>query len=108
LPYAPFVSLMDDAYLIITDSGGIQEEASALGKPVLVMRERTERPEAIAAGVARLVGSDADAIVEEASRLLDDADHYARMAQPSSPYGDGHAAARIARRIVDELDGPDA
>jgi UDP-N-acetylglucosamine 2-epimerase (non-hydrolysing) len=108
LPYAPFVSLMDDAYLIITDSGGIQEEASALGKPVLVMRERTERPEAIAAGVARLVGSDADAIVEEASHLLDDADHYARMAHPSSPYGDGHAAARIAKRIVDELDGPDA
>ena len=108
LPYAPFVTLMDDAYLIITDSGGIQEEASALGKPVLVMRERTERPEAVAAGVARLVGSDTDAIVEEASRLLDDADHYARMAQPSSPYGDGHAAVRIAGRIIDELDGPAA
>jgi len=104
LPYAPFVTLMGDAYLIITDSGGIQEEASALGKPVLVMRECTERPEAIAAGVARLVGSDTDAIVEEASRLLDDASHYRRMAQPSSPYGDGHAAERIAARIVGELD----
>ena len=104
LAYGPFVTLMDDAYLIITDSGGIQEEASALGKPVLVMRERTERPEAIAAGVARLVGSDTNAIVDEASRLLSDAAHYHRMAQPASPYGDGHAGSRIAKRIADELE----
>ena len=104
LPYGPFVTLMDDAYLIVTDSGGIQEEASALGKPVLVMRERTERPEALAAGVAKLVGTDADAIVTEVSSLLTDAERYRAMAQTSSPYGDGQAATRIAAGIVRYLD----
>jgi UDP-N-acetylglucosamine 2-epimerase (non-hydrolysing) len=98
--YGPFVTLLDEAYLILTDSGGIQEEAPALGKPVLVMREETERPEAIAAGVARLVGSDAATIVRETARLLDDPAWYREMAKGSSPYGDGHAAPRIVDSMV--------
>lgn len=93
--YGPFVSLLDQAFLILTDSGGIQEEAPALGKPVLVLRNDTERPEAVAAGVARLVGTDTGTIVRETARLLDDADHYRTMTKGGSPYGDGHAAQRI-------------
>jgi len=104
LSYGPFVSLLDDSYLVLTDSGGIQEEAPALGKPVLVMREETERPEAIAAGVARLVGTATDTIVGEASRLLDDPDWYRTMAKGASPYGDGKAGARIAKRIVEHVE----
>jgi UDP-N-acetylglucosamine 2-epimerase (non-hydrolysing) len=99
LSYGPFVTLLDQAYLILTDSGGIQEEAPALGKPVLVMRDQTERPEAVAAGVARLVGMDPAAIVRETSRLLDDPAHYRAMAQGASPYGDGHAAQRIVEAM---------
>jgi UDP-N-acetylglucosamine 2-epimerase (non-hydrolysing) len=95
LSYGPFVTLLDQAYLILTDSGGIQEEAPALGKPVLVMRDHTERPEAVAAGVARLVGMDPATIVRETERLLDDPAHYRAMAQGGSPYGDGQAAKRI-------------
>ena len=94
--YETFVWLMSQAYLILTDSGGIQEEAPALGKPVLVMRERTERPEAIAAGTAKLVGVDRDSIFKEAQLLLDQRAEYERMAHAANPYGDGHAAARIA------------
>lgn len=94
--YATIVSLMKRATLILTDSGGIQEEAPALGKPVLVLRDETERPEAVAAGVARLVGSDWRRIVEETSVLLTDKAAYQRMARGLSPYGDGRAAFRIA------------
>jgi UDP-N-acetylglucosamine 2-epimerase (non-hydrolysing) len=96
LDYRSFVSAMKQSYLILTDSGGVQEEAPALGKPVLVLRDQTERPEAVAAGVVRLVGTDDTRIVSEATRLLDDAQYYASMARGVSPYGDGHAAERIA------------
>ena len=101
--YSMLVGLMKRATVILTDSGGIQEEAPALGKPVLVMRDETERPEAVAAGVAKLVGSDARKIVEETSRLLTDAAAYRGMARGVSPYGDGRAAARIVelcRRLL--------
>ncbi len=97
--YLPFVYLMTRAHLIITDSGGVQEEAPSLGKPVLVMREVTERPEAVAAGTVRLVGTVREAIVREASRLLDDPAAYRAMSQAHNPYGDGQAASRIAGRL---------
>ena len=95
LEYAPFVSAMKRCVLILTDSGGVQEEAPALGKPVLVLRDETERPEAVAEGVVKLVGTKADKILTEAQRLLDDPQAYAAMARGVSPYGDGHAADRI-------------
>jgi len=95
LTYGPFISALKQATLILTDSGGVQEEAPALGKPVLVLREESERPEAINAGVARLVGHDPGAIVAEAGRLLRDPDAYRAMARGASPYGDGRAAERI-------------
>lgn len=98
--YLPFVWLMHRSRLVITDSGGIQEEAPALGKPVLVMRETTERPEAVAAGTVRLVGTGSDRIRTEALRLLTDPAAYAAMAQARSPYGDGRAAARIAAHLA--------
>lgn len=98
--YLPFVYLMTRAHLILTDSGGIQEEAPSLGKPVLVMRDTTERPEAVDAGTVRLVGTDRARIVAEATRLLDDADAHAAMARAHNPYGDGRAAARIAGIIA--------
>ena len=97
LDYPHFVRLMDMSDVILTDSGGIQEEAPSLGKPVLVMRGTTERPEGIAAGTARLVGTDTGRIVDETLRLLDDPAAYRQMAQAHNPYGDGKAAARIAR-----------
>jgi UDP-N-acetylglucosamine 2-epimerase (non-hydrolysing) len=93
--YLPFVKLMDAATLILSDSGGVQEEAPTLGKPALVLRNVTERPEAIDAGVVRLVGTDRERIVAEASRLLGDPDAYSEMAQASNPFGDGCAAQRI-------------
>jgi UDP-N-acetylglucosamine 2-epimerase (non-hydrolysing) len=99
LPYGSFVSAMKRATVVLTDSGGIQEEAPALGKPVLVLRKETERPESVTAGVARLVGHDPLAIVSETSRLLTDEVAYRSMATGLSPYGDGQAA----RRIVSEL-----
>ena len=99
MEYLPFVFLMGKAYFIITDSGGIQEEAPSLGKPVLVMRDTTERPEAVAAGTVRIVGSSEARILEEARRLLSDPAHYARMATAHNPYGDGHAAERIVKVI---------
>ena len=95
LRYEQFVHLMARSYLILTDSGGIQEEAPVLGKPTLVMRDTTERPEAIEAGTARLVGTDRARIVAEAERLLHDTEAYQAMAQKGSPFGDGHAAQRI-------------
>ncbi len=97
--YLPFVALMDRATLVLTDSGGIQEEAPALGKPVLVMRETTERPEAVAAGTVKLVGTDPARIAEEAGRLLGDPDHYRAMATAVNPYGDGRAAWRIRESV---------
>ncbi|WP_431323486.1 non-hydrolyzing UDP-N-acetylglucosamine 2-epimerase [Rhizobium sp. YTU87027] len=95
LDYAPFVAAMKKAYLIISDSGGVQEEAPALGKPVLVLREETERPEAVDLGVVKLVGSDTNNIVTEAQLMLDDVAAYQAVARGVSPYGDGKAAARI-------------
>ncbi|HVF65742.1 MAG TPA: UDP-N-acetylglucosamine 2-epimerase (non-hydrolyzing) [Casimicrobiaceae bacterium] len=106
LGYGAFVTLLDRAHLVLTDSGGIQEEAPALGKPVLVMRDETERPEAITAGVARLVGMGEQRIVDETARLLDDAAAYADMAKGASPYGDGHAAGRIVKAIDHYLAAP--
>ena len=103
LDYLPFVYLMSRAHIIVTDSGGIQEEAPSLGKPVLVMRQVTERPEAVEAGTVRLVGTDAEAIVAESERLLDDADAYAAMSDAHNPYGDGQAAERIVEEIMREL-----
>ncbi len=102
LPYEPFAHLMKHAYLILTDSGGIQEEAPSLGKPVLVMRRETERPEAVEAGTVKLVGTDSERIIAETERLLYDADEYRRMAHAVSPYGDGHAAERIVAALLGE------
>ena len=100
LDYPHFVRLMDMSELILTDSGGIQEEAPSLGKPVLVMRDTTERPEGVEAGTAILVATDRARIVGEAARLLDDAVAYQAMAQAHNPYGDGQAAARIAALVA--------
>jgi len=100
--YLPFVALLDRAHLVITDSGGIQEEAPSLGKPVLVTRETTERPEAVEAGTVKLVGTDTQRIVDEANRLLDDAEAYEAMAYAHNPYGDGKAAERIVNRLLEE------
>ncbi|HEX4355681.1 MAG TPA: UDP-N-acetylglucosamine 2-epimerase (non-hydrolyzing), partial [Polyangiales bacterium] len=99
LGYRGFVGAMHRARVILTDSGGVQEEAPSLGKPVLVLRDTTERPEAVEAGTALLIGTDRDRIVHEVSRLLDDADHYAGMACANNPYGDGKAAARVLDAI---------
>jgi len=99
LPYRPFVHLMKAADIVITDSGGLQEEAPTLGKPVLVMRDTTERPEGIAAGTARLVGTDTAAIARELLSLLTDRSAYERMASAINPYGDGRAAERIADHL---------
>jgi len=99
LSYRPFVHLMKTVDLVITDSGGIQEEAPTLGKPVLVMRDTTERPEGIDAGTARLVGTDTRAIAAALSKLLTDQNAYARMANAVNPYGDGKASARIADQL---------
>lgn len=99
LSYPELVRAMRDARFILTDSGGIQEEAPALGKPVLVLRRATERPEAVELGVAELVGTEADAIVYACRRLLSDPAHYAHMARGVSPYGDGHAAGRIREAL---------
>jgi UDP-N-acetylglucosamine 2-epimerase (non-hydrolysing) len=99
LEYEPFVFLMDRSYLILTDSGGVQEEAPSLGKPVLVMRNHTERPEAVRAGTVRLVGTDTDTIVNSVERLLRDRKLYTRMSRAHNPYGDGKASGRIVRSI---------
>ena len=105
LPYYPFVAMMNRATLILTDSGGIQEEAPSLGKPVLVMRDTTERPEAVSGGTAKLVGADFRRIVAETSRLLTDEASYDAMSCKSNPYGDGIAAARIVRICGEFLQG---
>ncbi|MFH0785331.1 MAG: UDP-N-acetylglucosamine 2-epimerase (non-hydrolyzing) [Pseudomonadota bacterium] len=99
--YLPFVYLMDRSYLIITDSGGVQEEAPSLGKPVLVMRNTTERPEALAAGTVKLVGTDRQKIIAEAAILLSDSSEYKKMSGAHNPYGDGKAAARIVATLME-------
>jgi UDP-N-acetylglucosamine 2-epimerase len=98
--YLPFVFLLKRAHIVLTDSGGVQEEAPSLAKPVLVLRENTERPEGIEAGTAKLVGTDTAAICEVASRLLDDEDAYAQMSKRHNPYGDGSAAKRIIGELL--------
>lgn len=103
LDYLPFVYLMTRAYLLITDSGGVQEEAPSLGKPVLVMRDTTERPEALQAGTVRLVGTDQEAIVAETIRLLENHAEYQRMSQAHNPYGDGQASQRISKILQERL-----
>ncbi|MGB4504858.1 MAG: UDP-N-acetylglucosamine 2-epimerase (non-hydrolyzing) [Syntrophaceticus sp.] len=99
LDYLPFINVMKMSYLVLTDSGGIQEEAPALGKPVLVLREVTERPEAVAFGTARLIGTDLRKVEYEVNHLLDDEDAYLRMSNAVNPYGDGIAARRIIQAI---------
>jgi len=101
LSYLPFVALLNRCALALTDSGGVQEEAPSLGKPVLVMRDTTERPEAVDAGVAKLVGADADRIVTEVSRLLTDPAAYSAMAGKINPYGDGRASGRIVATLLE-------
>jgi UDP-N-acetylglucosamine 2-epimerase (non-hydrolysing) len=91
---------MRRADLLITDSGGVQEEGPSLGKPILVLREKTERPEAVAAGTVKLVGTERETIVREAIRLLEDREEYDRMARLHNPYGDGQASGRIAGRLL--------
>ena len=103
--YVPFVDLMRRSYLILTDSGGVQEEAPSLGKPVLVMREKTERPEAVEAGTSRLVGTDPLKIVSEASLLLDDHCEYDRRSHIHNPYGDGRASERIVAAVRNFFNG---
>ena len=105
LDYLPFVAAMKRAHLILSDSGGVQEEAPALGKPVLVLREETERPEAVDEGVVRIVGTDEERIVSVAQQLLDDSAAYSRMARGVSPYGDGQAARRIVDTLRADLGG---
>jgi UDP-N-acetylglucosamine 2-epimerase (non-hydrolysing) len=100
LDYVPFVDLMLRAHLLITDSGGVQEEGPSLGKPILVLREKTERPEAVDAGTVKLVGTERETIVREAIRLLEDGEEYGRMARLHNPYGDGQACGRIAARVL--------
>lgn len=105
LDYLPFVHLMDRAHIILTDSGGVQEEAPSLGKPVLVMRDTTERPEAVSEGTVRLVGTDSQKIVSEVNRLLNSDEEYQTMARAHNPYGDGKAAGRIINTIKERFIG---
>ena len=107
LDYLPFVYLMEKSTLVLTDSGGIQEEAPGLGKPVLVMRDTTERPEAVDAGTVKLVGTDKEKIVREVSRLLDDRNYYDQMSKAVNPYGDGKTSGRIAgilRQVLSSIE----
>ncbi len=106
LSYEPFVWSMDRAHLLLTDSGGIQEEAPHLGKPVLVMRDTTERPEAVEAGVALLVGTDTDKIISQCMRLMENADAYTAMSRAVNPFGDGHACDRIVEALETFLPAP--
>jgi UDP-N-acetylglucosamine 2-epimerase (non-hydrolysing) len=101
LSYPSFVWLMEKSYIIITDSGGVQEEAPSLGKPVLVMRDTTERPEAVDAGTVRLVGTNTKKIVDEANKLLNIEEAYVKMSQLHNPYGDGKACERIVSFLYD-------
>lgn len=100
LEYLAFVYLMEKSSIVLTDSGGIQEEAPGLGKPVLVMRDTTERPEALEAGTVKLVGTNYDKIIEEVSLLLDNEDYYRQMSTAVNPYGDGLACSRIVLSLI--------
>jgi UDP-N-acetylglucosamine 2-epimerase (non-hydrolysing) len=100
MDYRPFVQLMNRCFFILSDSGGVQEEAPTLGKPVLVLRRTTERPEAIDAGTAKLVGTEYDAVFNEARRLLEDPEAYRDMSTKANPYGDGKSAKRIVDILV--------
>lgn len=106
LSYAPLVHLLKRAYLVLTDSGGLQEEAPSFGVPVLVLRETTERPEAVTAGTARLVGTDPERILSETHRLLDDVEAYHAMSQRSNPFGDGRAGLRIVQALLETPETP--
>lgn len=99
LAYAEFTHVMKAAHLVLTDSGGVQEEAPSLGKPVLVLRENTERPEAVEAGTVRLIGTELERVVNEVSALIEDREHYAFMANAVNPYGDGKAAERTVAAL---------
>jgi UDP-N-acetylglucosamine 2-epimerase (non-hydrolysing) len=101
MQYESFIYLMDKSYFIITDSGGVQEEAPSLGKPVLVMRDTTERPEALQAGTVKLVGVDSDLIVKEAQELLNNSEAYNKMSKAHNPYGDGKACQKIVEFFKD-------
>ena len=103
LEYLPFIYLMQKSYLVLTDSGGIQEEAPGLGKPVLVMRNNTERPEAVEAGTVQLVGTQSQKIIEAVTSLLDDENHYNSMSKANNPYGDGQSSDRILKFISEKL-----
>lgn len=103
LEYLPFIYLMEKSDVVLTDSGGIQEEAPGLGKPVLVMRDTTERPEALSAGTVKLVGTDYDKIITEVSILLDDTSAYEKMSKAVNPYGDGTACNRILGHLFSNL-----
>jgi len=103
LQYEQFIYMMDKAYFIITDSGGVQEEAPSLGKPVLVMRDTTERPEALDAGTVKLVGTDTERIIQEAQKLINDKQAYEQMSKASNPYGDGHACEKIIQYIKERI-----
>jgi len=108
LDYVNFVNLMKKSYMLLTDSGGLQEEAPTLKKPLLLMRNITERPEAFEAGLAKIVGTDREAIVREADILLNDAAAYAKMTHVENPYGDGHAADRIVSALIRWAEGEKA
>ena len=101
LEYLPFIYLMEKSFLILTDSGGIQEEAPSLGKPVLVMRNTTERPEAIDAGTVELVGTNKDKIIEKVNELINNHKFYEKMSKAHNPYGDGKASKRITEALTD-------
>ena len=106
LEYAPFAAVMKESFLILTDSGGIQEEAPSLGKPVLVMRDETERPEALEFGTVKLVGTDRDKIINSVQELLDSGEKYRKMASAVNPYGDGKAAGRIIKILLKHFETP--
>ena len=101
MTYLPFIFLMENAYLVLTDSGGIQEEAPSFGKPVLVMRDTTERPEAVDAGTVKLVGTNKALIVSETNKLLSNQENYLAMSRSHNPYGDGKASGRIVKTFMD-------
>ena len=101
LQYEQFIYMMNKSYFIITDSGGVQEEAPSLGKPVLVMRDTTERPEALEAGTVKLVGTDTELIIEEAQKLIDNNEEYNKMSKAHNPYGDGKSCERIINFFQD-------
>ena len=103
MEYAPFSTLMKESHIIMTDSGGVQEEAPSLGKPVLVLRSTTERPEAVEYGTVKLVGTEKDVIVSEMQKLLDDEQEYKKMSESINPYGDGLASKRITEIIKKEF-----